>query len=174
MRIHVTEEARHICFAREYLRHRVPLLSPRRRLSLALQAPFLLNEMARQMMHPSAHVVRTYGIPPEVVAEAFTKSDAQRTFVMASLSKVRELCVELGLVTPFTRPVGRRLGLVCGARARSARAHGGNRGCATRTHFQRWWIIGPRGPRSPYPSAFQPTPHPKPQYGHASQYGYAP
>ena len=103
MRIHVTEEARHICFAREYLRHRVPLLSPQRRLSLTLQAPFLLNEMARQMMHPSAHVVRTYGIPREVVAEAFTQNAAQRAFVMASLSKVRELCMELGLVTPWTR-----------------------------------------------------------------------
>ena len=111
MRIHVTEEARHICFAREYLRHRVPLLSPQRRLSLTLQAPFLLNEMARQMMHPSTHVVRTYGIPSEVVAEAFKRNAAQRAFVMASLAKVRELCVELGLVTPWTRPVWRRLGI---------------------------------------------------------------
>jgi hypothetical protein len=105
MRIHVTEEARHICFAREYLRHRVPLLPPRRRLSLALQAPFLLNEMARQMLHPSAHVVRTYGIPREVVAEAFTRNAAHRAFVKQSLAKVRELCVELGLVTQWTRPL---------------------------------------------------------------------
>ena len=111
MRIHVTEEARHICFAREYLRHRVPLLSSQKRLSLAVQAPFLLNEMARQMMHPSPHVVRTYGIPRAVVAEAFTRNAAQRAFVMASLSKVRELCVELGLVTPWTRPVWGRLGI---------------------------------------------------------------
>ena len=28
MQIHITEEARHICFAREYLRHHVPLLTP--------------------------------------------------------------------------------------------------------------------------------------------------
>jgi len=109
MRIHVTEEARHICFAREYLRHRVPLLSPRRRLSLTLQAPFLLNEMARQMMHPSAHVVREYGIPRDVVAEAFTNNPAQRASVTASLAKVRDLCVELGLVTPWIRPVWRAL-----------------------------------------------------------------
>ena len=111
MRIHVTEEARHICFAREYLRHRVPLLSPRRRLSLTLQAPFLLNEMARQMMHPSAHVVREYGIPRDVVAEAFTNNPAQRASVTASLAKVRDLCVELGLVTPWIRPVWRALGI---------------------------------------------------------------
>jgi hypothetical protein len=104
MRIHVTEEARHICFAREYLRHRVPRLPARRRASLALQAPFLLNEMERQMLHPSAHVVRTYGIPRDVVAEAFTQNPAHRAFVAQSLAKVRELCVELGLLTRWTRP----------------------------------------------------------------------
>jgi hypothetical protein len=111
MRIHVTEEARHICFAREYLRHRVPRLSARRRAWLAVQAPLLLAEMTRQMMHPSAHVVRTYSIPREVVAEAFTKSAAHRRFVMGSLAKVRGLCVELGLVTWWTLPVWRRLGI---------------------------------------------------------------
>jgi hypothetical protein len=74
MRIHVTEEARHICFAREYLRHSVPALPPRRRAALDLQVPILLAEMARQMMHPSSHVVRTYGIPREVVEATFTKS----------------------------------------------------------------------------------------------------
>jgi hypothetical protein len=109
MRIHVTEEARHICFAREYLRHRVPALSAGRRLSLAVQAPLLLAEMTRQMMHPSSHVVRTYGIPREVVVEAFTRNPAHRAFVMGSLAKVRGLCDELGLVTPWTRPAWRRL-----------------------------------------------------------------
>jgi hypothetical protein len=61
--------------------------------------------MARQMLHPSAHVVRTYGIPREVVAEAFTRNAAHRAFVKQSLAKVRELCVELGLVTQWTRPL---------------------------------------------------------------------
>jgi hypothetical protein len=111
MRIHVTEEARHICFAREYLRHHVPRLPARRRIALALQIPLLLAEMARQMMHPSTHVVRTYAIPPDVVEATFTKSPAHRAFVMASLAKVRELCVELELVTPWTRPLWRRLGI---------------------------------------------------------------
>jgi hypothetical protein len=111
MRIHVTEEARHICFAREYLRHHVPRLTPRRRASLAVQAPLLLADMTRQMMHPSAHVVRTYDMPHAVVAEAFTQSAAHRAFVMQSLAGVRALCVELGLVTAWTRPVWRRLGI---------------------------------------------------------------
>ncbi len=111
MRIHVTEEARHICFAREYLRHRVPELSPRRRLSLAVQAPLLLADMTRQMMRPSAHVVRTYEMPRTVVDEAFTRNAVHRAFVMDALAGVRELCDELGLVTTWTRPLWRRLGI---------------------------------------------------------------
>ena len=111
MRIHVTEEARHICFAREYLRHHVPLLPARKRVSLAVQVPLLLADMTRQMMHPSAHVVRAYGMPRDVVAGAFTRSTAQRTFVLQSLAKVRLLCAELGLVTGWTLPLWRRLGI---------------------------------------------------------------
>lgn len=111
MRIHVTEEARHICFAREYLRHHVPELPARRRLSLAVQAPLLLADMTHQMMRPSGHVVRTYGIPREVVAEAYWKSPTHRAFVMGSLARVRGLCRELGLVTAWTRPLWHRLGI---------------------------------------------------------------
>jgi hypothetical protein len=117
MRIHVTEEARHICFGREYLRHHVPRLPARRRAALAVQTPLLLAEMTRQMMHPSPHVVRAYGIPKAVVAEAFTKSPAHRAFVADSLADVRGLCVELGLVTRWTRPIWRRLGILDAAAA---------------------------------------------------------
>jgi hypothetical protein len=112
IRIHVTEEARHICFAREYLRHHVARLPARRRLALALQAPLLLAEMTRQMLNPSAHVVRTYAIPRAVVAEAFTRNPVHRQLVADSLAGVRALCVELGLVTRVTRPIWNRLGLL--------------------------------------------------------------
>lgn len=109
MRIHVTEEARHICFAREYLRQHVPRLPARRRIALAIQAPILLAEMTRQMLRPSRHVVRTYGIPPDVVAAAYDRNPAHHAFVAESLSDVRALCLELGLVTPWTRPLWRRV-----------------------------------------------------------------
>src|SRR5205809_962469 len=46
MQIHVTEEARHLCFARSYLRTEVPRLGAARRASLALQAPLVLGAMA--------------------------------------------------------------------------------------------------------------------------------
>ena len=47
--------------------------------------------------------VTVVGTVQDVVAEAFTRSATHRAFVMQSLAKVRELCVELGLVTPWTR-----------------------------------------------------------------------
>jgi len=109
MQIHITEEARHICFAREYLRHHVPLLPAGRRASLAVQVPLLLADMTNHMMYPPASVVGTYRMPREVVAEAFTRSAQHRAFVMESLADVRQLCVELGLVTSWTRPLWRRL-----------------------------------------------------------------
>src|SRR5260370_13919565 len=50
MRIHVTEEARHLSFARSYLRMRVPTLSRQRRWHLAARAPFILAAMTRPLM----------------------------------------------------------------------------------------------------------------------------
>ena len=111
MQIHVTEEARHICFAREYMRRHVPRLAWHRRASLVVQVPVLLAQMAHQMLRPSGYVVRTYDIPPEVVREAFTRNPVHRAAVMESLAGVRELCVELGIVTGGTRWLWRRLGI---------------------------------------------------------------
>ena len=39
MRIHIAEEARHISFARHYLRHRVPRMPGYRRLMLGVVSP---------------------------------------------------------------------------------------------------------------------------------------
>jgi hypothetical protein len=111
MQIHVTEEARHICFAREYLRQHVPALPLRRRVSLMVQAPLLLAEMAHQMMRPSPHVVRTYRMPAAVVDEAFRRNPTHRAFVAESLDGVRQLCAELGLVGDRTVGLWRRLGI---------------------------------------------------------------
>lgn len=111
MQIHITEEARHICFAREYLRQHVPRLPLRRRVSLMVQAPLLLAEMAHQMMRPSSHVVRTYGMPEAVVDEAFRRNPAHRAFVAESLDGVRRLCAELGLVGGRSIGLWRRLGI---------------------------------------------------------------
>ena len=111
MRIHVTEEARHLSFARQYLRTTVPTLAPRQRRAIAVQAPIILATMASVMMRPPRHLVRTYAIPKGVLGEAYGRDTPSRDEVCASLRKVRGLLAELGLITPTTRRVWQALGI---------------------------------------------------------------
>ena len=111
MQIHVTEEARHLCFARHYLREHGERLGPFGRLGLALGAPFILALMAPLMMRPSEQIVRTYGIPQSVIREAYTHNPAHRSRVQGALGKVRDLCIELGLVTSVSWRLWQVLGL---------------------------------------------------------------
>ena len=63
MQIHVTEEARHLCFARQYLRERVGGLNALQRMLLSLGAPLILSQMAKLMMQPSSQIIGTYSPP---------------------------------------------------------------------------------------------------------------
>jgi hypothetical protein len=104
MRIHVTEEARHLSFARHYLKREVPRLSRSKRAELAIGAPLILSVMARMMLQPSGQIVARYQIPGEVIAQAYTNNPAHRAATLESLQKVRQLCSELGLLTgPYKR-----------------------------------------------------------------------
>ena len=111
MRIHVTEEARHLSFARHYLKTQVPKLGPVARRALTYEAPVILAVMAQMMMRPSRQVVRTYEIPKSVVREAYTKNARHRANSQAALRKVRALCAELGLITRSSHQVWRSLGI---------------------------------------------------------------
>lgn len=111
MLIHVTEEARHLCFARHYLRTTVPGLGAPARTALAIGAPLILAQMAPLMMRPSAQIVRTYGIPADAIAEAYTKNPRQREHTLAALAKVRALCRDLGIVRPWSVPLWRAAGI---------------------------------------------------------------
>jgi hypothetical protein len=107
MRIHVTEEARHLSFARQYLRHHVPQLPARRRMALTVQAPIVLSTMASVMMRAPRHIVREYDIPADVIRQAYGRGTPSRQQVRESLRKVRTLLVELGLVTPVSKRLWR-------------------------------------------------------------------
>lgn len=111
MRIHVTEEARHLSFARQYLKRRVPTLSAARRVGLGIGAPLVLSSMAQLMLRPSGQIVRRYQIPEAVLAEAYTENPAHRAETLASLRKVRRLCGELGLLGWGYQSLWRILGL---------------------------------------------------------------
>ena len=112
MRIHVTEEARHLSFARHYLKRTVPQLSPLKRLALSIGGPVILSQMAAQMLRPPRQLVRDYDIPKEVVREAYLDNPKSREAVAHSVRKVRNLLDELGLITPLTRPLWKRFGLL--------------------------------------------------------------
>jgi hypothetical protein len=111
MRIHVTEEARHLSFARHYLKSRVPTMSRRRRMILAYRAPVILAVMARMMMRPPRHVIKAEQIPTDVVTAAYAGNPHHRGETVAALRKVRDLCREIGIVTPTSVRLWRRLGL---------------------------------------------------------------
>jgi hypothetical protein len=111
MRIHVTEEARHLSFARNYLKRNVPALQRGRRLWLSIETPFILGTMAQLMLRPSPQIVKTYAIPKPVLHEAFRDNPAHHDAVRTSLRKVRGLATDLGLVNALTRPIWKAFGI---------------------------------------------------------------
>ena len=103
MRIHVTEEARHLSFARHYLKRTVPKLGPVRRAELAIGAPLILGAMAQMMLKPSPQIVAGHRIPKSVVKAAYNDNPRHHAETVASLGKVRSLCEDLGLLRrPYT------------------------------------------------------------------------
>lgn len=110
VRIHVTEEARHISFARQYLKRTVPRLGFLKRRVLGFVAPLLFGTMSRLMCFPSADLVRTYAVPRSQLREQL-RSDVGRQVLRDSVAKPRKLCAELGLINPIERQVWRLLGV---------------------------------------------------------------
>jgi P-aminobenzoate N-oxygenase AurF len=111
MQIHVTEEARHLSFARHYLRHRVPELSRRRKARLAFRVPIILGAMGKLMMQASPQIVRAYHIPQRVVEKAYKKNPRHRQNMLDATAKLRRLCVELGLVNRWSILLWRAMGI---------------------------------------------------------------
>jgi hypothetical protein len=101
MRIHVTEEARHICFARSYLLEHAPRLGALRRLRLRVQTPLILSATARGMLVPPPALVKAYAVPREVLRQAYD-TELNRERVIQSFEPVRSLCREIGLITENT------------------------------------------------------------------------
>jgi hypothetical protein len=106
----VTEEARHISFARQYLKRTVPRLGFVRRTILGVSAPFLFGIMSRLMCFPPSNLVRTYGVPRSQLRRQL-RSEAGRQLLRDSVAKPRKLCAELGLVNPVERWAWRLMGI---------------------------------------------------------------
>ena len=105
MRIHVTEEARHLSFARHFLKERVAHLGRFGHAALSIGTPLILGEMGRMMLMPSKQMVREFDIPKAVLDEAYHHNPEFQTGAATALRKVRKLARELGI----TGPVAKRL-----------------------------------------------------------------
>lgn len=110
MKIHVTEEARHIAFARTYLKDLIPTLPTWRRHLLAVRTPIVLGIMTPLMVDPSRELARHHGVPTAVLREA-RRSPAARQQRKDAVAKLRRMCRELGLMTPAARLAWRAVGL---------------------------------------------------------------
>lgn len=110
IRIHVTEEARHLSFARHYLQREVPRLPRWRRHVLSVAVPVLLGAMVRLMLAPPPGFARRNGVPTDVVREAKC-SRAHRMLMRDSVAKIRRLCAATGLMNPLSRLAWRAAGL---------------------------------------------------------------
>jgi hypothetical protein len=110
-RIHITEEARHMAFARHFLRRNVPRLHAGKRLLMRTRTPVVLKIASTFMMKPLPHVVRLYNIPRAVMREAYGPGTRHRQMVIEALGKPRELCWELGILNARWTPWWKALGI---------------------------------------------------------------
>jgi hypothetical protein len=109
VRIHVTEEARHISFAEMFLREHVPRLSGWRKMRIALRAPLVLGTMANQMLMPPRDVIGAFSIPRAVLREAYGREF--RAEKARAYARLRSLFEELGLLPPYARLLWRAFGI---------------------------------------------------------------
>ena len=107
MAIHVAEEARHISFAHEYLRKRVPNLTGRRRFWLSLNVPIIMRVLCQAIVVPPRSFWKEFDIPRSVRKELFFRSPESRQFLRDMFADVRMLCYDTGLMNPFAKIVWR-------------------------------------------------------------------
>jgi hypothetical protein len=100
IQIHVTEEARHVCFAEQYLAQHLPQLGARKRAALKLLAPLLLWSPASMMLVPPPRLVRQFAIPRAALSAAFGPGSAHRTLLARTVEPVRALAEEHGFWSP--------------------------------------------------------------------------
>jgi hypothetical protein len=111
MQIHVTEEARHISFAKSYLREHAPRMGALRRVRMQIHAPLILATMARQMLEPPRWLLDLHAVPHDVRRAAFRDDPVHRRRMVEGLRPLRELCIETGILTPALVPLWRALGI---------------------------------------------------------------
>lgn len=111
MEIHVAEEARHISFAGEFLAAHIARMGPVNRQLCAVAFPVAMRWLAGEIMAPHPDFARTFGIPREVMREAFWESEHSRATLSGYFGDMRKLAGDLGLMNPVTRRLWRAMGI---------------------------------------------------------------
>ncbi|MQY26580.1 AurF N-oxygenase family protein [Nocardia aurantia] len=105
MAIHIAEEARHISFAHEYLKHHVPEAGRIDRLVLSVMMPVIMWIVGRAIVTPPRAFFEKYDIPDEVRDELFFGSAEARRVFSDYFVDVRALAEDIGLMNPLSRRV---------------------------------------------------------------------
>lgn len=111
MEIHIAEEARHISFADEFLRLRLPRRSRAERALLSVAFPVIMRALAGEIMTPPPAFAKRFDIPKEVMREAFWKSPNSQRIMASYFGDMRRLATDTGLMTRSARRVWDRLGI---------------------------------------------------------------
>lgn len=100
MAIHVAEEARHISFADEYLRRRIPHMLRISRLCLSLYVPVCMRLLCQATVPPRSFF-KKFDIPRSVRKDLFFDAADSRQTLRNMFSDVRMLCHDVGLMNPL-------------------------------------------------------------------------
>ena len=98
MAIHVAEEARHISFAHEFLRKRLPRMTKRQRFWLGLFLPVVMKVLCRAIIVPPREFWNEFDIPRSVKREIFFRSPESRKWLSDVFGDVRMLAHDTGLM----------------------------------------------------------------------------
>jgi hypothetical protein len=112
MRIHTTEEARHLSFARHYLDRTLPRLGRVRRWLIRWYIPLVTPLMLRTILRAPTALVAEYGIPTDVMQEAYATGETYRAFVFDAIRSIHDVCAAHGLITSRSIRLWRRLDLI--------------------------------------------------------------
>ncbi len=111
MEIHIAEEARHISFADEFLRLRLPKLNRVERAIVSVAFPITMRWLAGEIMTTPTSVQRKLKIPRKVRREAFWGSDRSREIMASYFGDMRRLATDTGLMNSVSRRVWKWCGI---------------------------------------------------------------
>ncbi|GAA4477542.1 diiron oxygenase [Rhodococcus olei] len=105
MAIHVAEEARHISFAHQYLRRRVPMMSRLGRFGLSVATPITMRILCDAIVVPPKSFWRRFDIPKSVRKELFWDAPESRRMLRNYFGDVRMLAQDAGLMNRVSAKV---------------------------------------------------------------------